>query len=248
MKRHLIVGDGNLGWSLFRELEKRGDDCRFFCRGHLEENNMKKFLLLFDPDFIWWCAGGVTVGSKRSKITTNLWPATKLARKKREEATFVYFSSYYAQAPKLSYYAKYQKMMEDQMASIPGCVSLRVGTLAGAEYPERTIVEKIRKMYDSEARNLSDIWLPFTDTDVLAKRAADHLSDIKTSGELANIMTVVPEPIHLRDLAHMISPAYKGFQCAGFDKKRPYAPRDTHTGSFPTAKEMLEGYLKKIDG
>lgn len=236
MNRHLIIGDGNLGTSIENVFSEKDGHIAFIMPTHVgkKARERQKYIEMINADYIWWCAGGVTVGSPILKMLKLFFAAINTCRKNKDR-TFIYFGSYYDEQPRLSLYARLQRLTANIILKSGG-YAWRVGCLAGTKCPEKTIISKVRR---ADSKAATPILLPFTDTDVLAKYIGDTFQGLQKSEYL------VPQTIYLPDLVERCTGEYPLLWPG--DRHRPLFPFRAAAG-LPTAREMLEGYLKKIDG
>lgn len=154
MKKHLIIGKGNLGRDLYQRLIDKGDTVHM--PGHGAWDLDKNY------DYVWCCAGSGSVDEAKKHIGLSIDTHTRLPAELMNFAPtttkLIFFSSTYCaseqkpespqfqvDAPR-SLYAHTKCFMERLVLAhkMPNVVAIRVGSLYGNHLPHKTFPGKLR--------------------------------------------------------------------------------------------------------
>lgn len=200
--KHLVIGAGNLGLDLQKEILARGEECAMLTRSlgfnYPPNTESVDYTLPFDPDHIWCTIGAGSVDEANKDFVPFVDLHVKLpialtqAIKEKETRLHLFSTDYlceYENEKSRSLYALSKKMMEDAVMYLPNELKdrihiWRVGSLYGKHKPLKTFPGKIMKALKEIKKPIS---LPEngcfpTPTAWLAKR----LLDLKDSRSMYN--------------------------------------------------------------
>lgn len=170
MALHVVVGNGNLGCDLQIALDKAGHEARLYSKSLSGGQNWEwpESAINFEvgswkhADTVWCCAGGYSVGqcedewSLPDAVESLFELPVGMALALPPEMKLVVFSTDYVvdehnpapggHGPAKSVYAAIKIAMEEAILSMkrPNTLIVRVGSLYGAHFPERTFPWKVK--------------------------------------------------------------------------------------------------------
>lgn len=252
MKKHLIIGGGNLGLDLAAEIRRQGEHAELLTRAN--GFDIRKVPQLVrqvnrpDVDVLWYCVGFGTVAEAKAAETTDIAEfvhytvPTILAKFAASHVRLVVFSSDHAAdeahadrtarhnpTPR-SHYAALKVKMERTLRYFdrPQTAIVRIGSLYGVHKPQETFPGKVLRSFAGSDMiiSLPENLVTPTSTMWLAWLLITH-QDSLFSDMGATLHHAAPDGnVSVRDWAIMILEGVRGLsafdQAQLFDDERPH--------------------------
>jgi len=253
--RHLIVGMGNLGTDLAAALKAVGD---VVIEWSPRSSHPIEVLKSSEPDFVWITGGAGSVGEAKKDFRPFLQLHINLVNDfvKAFNVPVICFSTDYAAGPDsgASLYALSKMWMEDLIKfygkNRNDVFAIRVGSLYGAHYPERTFPYKLLKNYPAptEVKLPANLVTP-TPTAWLAEVLAENYPRLKNQYASQPILELAPfGSVSILDWGKIIlgeKYSYSGVSL--FDKERPMISELSSRFHYraPNWKDLWDKYYSR---
>jgi len=256
--KHVVIGYGNLGYCLTREISKTKTDAVYVLSSHTGWSYPTSIQKILDckPDHVWVTVGAGSVEQGNLDYTPfsdlHIRLPMELAQKLNPEATLHLFSTDYVHDPFKSLYALSKSHMEQAITILgrDNTYVYRIGSLYGTYKPEKCFPYKLKKN-----SLIKEIKLPLnlicpTPTDWLAEKLIDMLDCYEN---LKDTLIVSPRGYTTVQTWGELILDRKVEDC-GFDTNRPekndFSPEYTFNPSWldlwEARKDVWKGILNKL--
>lgn len=166
MSMHVIIGKGNIGLDLYKQIKSLGHKARIMTKSDgFEWPESLPAIMVLQPDYIWVCAGAGSISEAKhdfhNSMNTHAIMPIEICQRVPEQVKVIMFSSDYAadedhpdqphlinEKPK-SLYALSKVTLEKsfKLLNRPNACVIRVGTVYGAHFIEKCLPGKLKNKF-----------------------------------------------------------------------------------------------------